>query len=138
MKFPCEESLNSTELHRFLNFFDFDYELENGNIRLIDLQGANLGGICDELYQSINDVIGRFQYSIYIDDYINRMVEDEFNVDISEMSYKEIIESELFDKLDEDMQFIIKTFETFDDDLEYQKQNLEDIEYTQQYDDPCA
>lgn len=59
-------------LSEFLNYFDFDYEVINGQIRLIDLQGAYLGDI-GECSFDISD-LGKSclvdRLDIYIKDYI--------------------------------------------------------------------
>lgn len=62
-------------LTEFLNYFDFDYEKdENGNYRLIDLQRANLGGIEQEEFNSIPEIIDRL--GTYYTDYIYRGISE--------------------------------------------------------------
>lgn len=77
------------KLKEFLAFFDFDFqrypeETETDNedgiangIGVIDQQGGNLGGIEGERFSSPEDVVARFQDSIYIPDYIDEVLEED-------------------------------------------------------------
>ena len=75
----------------FLNGFDFDYEVgysdefEKPCWKLIDLQGANLGGIEDDEFFSIDGIVDRL--GIYYDDYLLYEDEssDDYNVLLDEM-----------------------------------------------------
>jgi len=86
-------------LSDFLNFFDFDYAVVNGQIRLIDTQGANLGGIDQDRFdftsQGKSALVDRLE--IYINDYIvTELVEklEEIGIkDISEMSLSQLAQS---------------------------------------------
>ena len=46
---------------------EFDLVVENGEFRVIDFQGANLGGIEQDRFDNLKDVLGRM--SVYHDDY---------------------------------------------------------------------
>ena len=62
-------------LREFLNEFDFDYEKdENGNYKLIDLQRVNLGGIEQEEFSSIPEIVNRLD--TYYGDYIYRTISE--------------------------------------------------------------
>lgn len=65
-------------LREFTEFFDFDYELENGKYKLIDLLKVNFGNIEDEIFDTAADVIQCFVDSIYYPDYIERDLEEEY------------------------------------------------------------
>lgn len=66
------------KLSEFLNYFDFDYEVANGQIRLIDLQGAYLGGIDQDRFSLTEDgklaLVDRLD--VYINDYIRENLEE--------------------------------------------------------------
>ena len=66
------------KLTEFLNYFDFDYEKDNDNYRLIDLQGAYLGGIRNDRFNSIEDIVERL--TTYYHDYIYSDITDEMMV----------------------------------------------------------
>ena len=53
-----------------LNFFDFDYEKHKDGYSLVDLQGANLGGIEDDRFETPDEMIERLVSGIYGDDYL--------------------------------------------------------------------
>lgn len=59
-------------LRELLKEIDFDYEVENGEIRLIDVQGTYLGDIADDRWTveqaSVPAIIDRME--IYWDDYV--------------------------------------------------------------------
>ena len=60
-------------LSEFLNILDFSYDITTDNkIRLIDLQGANLGEIEEERFEINSDTTSNIveRLSTYIDDYI--------------------------------------------------------------------
>ena len=57
-------------IHEFLNFFDFALEKYDNQYGVIDCQGANLGDIESERFDTIAEVVERFCESIYIPDYI--------------------------------------------------------------------
>lgn len=62
-------------LREFLNEFDFDYEKDqDGNYKLIDLQGAYLGGIGSEVFTNIPEIVDRL--STYYTDYIYQAIID--------------------------------------------------------------
>ena len=71
----------------FLNTFDFDYEVgysdefEKPCWKLIDLQGANLGGIEDDEFFGIDGIVDRLE--IYYDDYL--LDENESSDDYTEL-----------------------------------------------------
>jgi hypothetical protein len=71
----------------FLNAFDFDYEtgysdeFEKPCWKLIDLQGANLGGIEDDEFFGIDGIVDRLD--IYYDDYL--LDENESSDDYNEL-----------------------------------------------------
>ena len=75
----------------FLNAFDFDYEIgysdefEKPCWKLVDLQGANLGGIEDDEFFSIDGIVDML--GIYYDDYLLYEDEssDDYNVLLDEM-----------------------------------------------------
>lgn len=79
-------------LGEFLEFFDFDYEKDEEGYSLIDCQGAYLGDIGSEIFETPAEVVARFQGSIYEPDYIGCYFEEELGVDVSDMSYKVMIE----------------------------------------------
>lgn len=84
----------------FLNYFDFDYCLyDNGkekNIGLIDLQKANLGDIEGDRYEASEDGVKSIidRLDIYYEDYIfnglEETLEQEHNIDVSNMSWKDL------------------------------------------------
>ena len=62
-------------LKEFLEFFEFNYEIDNQGIyHLTDLQGANLGGIEQEKFNSIPEIVDRLD--IYYHDYIYLDISD--------------------------------------------------------------
>lgn len=58
-------------LNDFLGFFDFTYKKYKNGYGFVDLQGANLGDIESERYNSPQDMVDRLGGSIYIPDYID-------------------------------------------------------------------
>lgn len=66
-------------LSEFLNYFDFDYKIVDGQMRFVDLQGANLGDIEEERWclgeHFFEGIVDRMH--IYINDYILRDLEEE-------------------------------------------------------------
>lgn len=84
----------------FLNYFDFDYCLyDNGkekNIGLIDLQKANLGDIEGDRYEASEDGVKSIidRLDIYYEDYIfnglEETLEQEHNIDVSNMSWEDL------------------------------------------------
>lgn len=65
------------KLEKFLNFFDFSYEKYKDGYGVIDKQKANLGNIESERFDTLSDIVGRFEDSIYIPDYIDSiLIED--------------------------------------------------------------
>lgn len=68
-------------LSEFLNYFDFDYKIVDGQMRFVDLQGANLGGIEEErwclekgLFAGVVD-----RMDIYINDYVLHDLEEQLS-----------------------------------------------------------
>ena len=96
-----EEQENIT-LEDFLNHFDFSYCLykdknyPNGYIQLIDNQSANLGNICNEKYsyskEGVLNLIDRLDnyYEDYIFNGIRETLEQEHNIDTSNMEWEEL------------------------------------------------
>lgn len=96
-----EEKENIT-LEDFLNHFDSSYNLykdenyPNGYIQLIDNQGANLGDICNEKYsyskEGVLDLIDRLDnyYEDYIFNGIKETLEQEHNIDTSNMEWEKL------------------------------------------------
>lgn len=75
-------------LRELLKEIDFDYEVENGEIRLIDEQGAYLGDIGEERWiaeqASVPTIIDRME--IYWNDYVyDAIVEEPLNSDCKEL-----------------------------------------------------
>lgn len=87
-------------LTEFLSYFDFDYCLyDNGEeiqIGLIDLQDANLGNICSERYSNdkdgVDDILDRLDiyYKDYIFDDLEEVLEEEHDVDTSDMNWEDL------------------------------------------------
>ena len=80
-------------LREFLRYFDFDYEIvknEDGEkvIKLIDLQGANLGDIETEEFYSSLEVVDRL--NIYYHDYIYEAICSEYDYK-GEENYNELL-----------------------------------------------
>ena len=65
------------KLDMFLDFFDFSYEKYEDGYGVIDNQGADLGGIESERFETIADIVERFDGSIYIPDYIDDNLEED-------------------------------------------------------------
>lgn len=90
-------------LSAFLDFFDFEYDKDDNGYYVIDKQGANLGDIESQRFETPADVVERFRGSIYEDDYILDDLEEEFSYDGEEdilqfvkshnVSYANIIET---------------------------------------------
>lgn len=88
-------------LRELLKEIDFNYEVENGDIRLIDEQGAYLGGIDEERWTaeqaSVPTIIDRME--IYWNDYVyDGIVNSSVNSDGKELegykdngSYEELL-----------------------------------------------
>ena len=81
-------------LSEFLNEFDFGYETSRDRegtkvYRLIDNQCANLGGIEDEDFYSIMQIVDRLD--IYYHDYIYEDIREEYGYEGDE-DYGEILE----------------------------------------------
>jgi hypothetical protein len=69
-----------------LDMYEFEtYKNENGKLQLNDLQGACLGGICGEEFSNEYEILERME--IYHDDYILRILEEDY--DISFDTYQE-------------------------------------------------
>lgn len=88
------------KLTDFLGYFDFDYCLyDNGkekSIGLIDLQQANLGDIEGDRYEVSTDgiinIIDRLDsyYEDYIFNGLEEVLEQEHNIDVSNMDWKDL------------------------------------------------
>lgn len=81
-------------LIEFLAGFDFSYETDRDRegskvFRLIDNQGANLGGIEEEDFYSIEQIVDRLD--IYYHDYIYEDIREEYGYEGDE-DYVEILE----------------------------------------------
>lgn len=65
-------------LNEFLGFFDFTYKkYPDGKYGFIDLQGADLGDIESERYDSPEGMVDRLGDSIYITDYIDQILKED-------------------------------------------------------------
>jgi len=65
-----------------MDLYEFEvYENDKGKLQVRDLQGACLGDICYEHFKDEFEIIDRME--IYHQDYILRVVEDEYDVHFS-------------------------------------------------------
>lgn len=64
-------------IHDFLDFFDFELNRYDDGYGVIDLQGANLGDIESERFDTLSKIVDRFSGSIYIGDYIDEKLNDD-------------------------------------------------------------
>mgnify|MGYP003303212191 CR=1 FL=1 len=58
-------------INDFLGFFDFALKKYEDGYGVVDLQGANLGDIESERFDTLSDIVERFSDSIYTLDYID-------------------------------------------------------------------
>ena len=58
-------------INAFLGFFDFKLEKYKDGYGVVDLQGANLGNIEEQRFDTLSEIVYRFFDSIYIPDYID-------------------------------------------------------------------
>jgi len=66
---------------------------KNGSLSLEDLQSANLGGICDVSYRNEWEILDRME--MYHDDYIIRVIQDEYDVNFNTyQEYADFLEKE--------------------------------------------
>ncbi len=80
-------------LAEFLDCYDFSYQInENGKYQFVDLMSANLGGICEEEFDSPAEMVERLQGSIYEQDYVIEDFEDITQLDSTIMNYQEMAE----------------------------------------------
>ena len=98
-------------LTEFLEFFDFDYsivsdedDLNTKYIKLIDLTGANLGDIENDFLLVSNGMYALFErLDVYLDDYIfeplKEKLEELYQLDTSNMSWKDMYEYALEQKI---------------------------------------
>lgn len=76
--------MKKMSLRELLSYIDFDYEIENSKIKLVDLQDVYLGSIADFRVE-LNDeyavcaIIDRMK--IYWNDYVISDLEEDLNVD---------------------------------------------------------
>lgn len=76
--------MEKMSLRELLSYIDFDYEIENSKIKLVDLQDVYLGNIADFRVE-LNDeyavcaIIDRME--IYWNDYVISDLEEDLNVD---------------------------------------------------------
>ena len=75
-------------IKEFLNFFEFDLEKYGTTYGVVDLQGANLGDIEDERYDTVQEIVERFNGSVYIPDYITDHIEEDADKEFD--SYEEM------------------------------------------------
>lgn len=80
------------DIRKFLEILDFDLVWTNSHCKLVDLQGANLGGIEDEMYSIDKYIFTNLvdRLDMYITDYIIDVFSDELDFDCSFYSYKEL------------------------------------------------
>lgn len=96
--------------NKYINPYDEEYE---GQWSLVDLQGANLGGIEQDRFKSAAEIVDRLD--IYIKDYIFDDLEDElyyYNVDLGDREIPWSAHEWL--KLRDDKEFYTKNKKFFD------------------------
>lgn len=79
------------DIRELLNILDFDLVYTNSHCKLVDLLGANLGGIEDEIFERDKYIFSNLvdRLSRYIDDYIVESFLDCIDSNTSDFSYKE-------------------------------------------------
>ena len=76
-------------LRDFLFEMDFNYKINKDNeIQLIDLQGANLGGIEEETFSNVSQIIERLE--TYIDDYFMQSLGEIIGIDLYYYTYEDM------------------------------------------------
>lgn len=78
-------------LGEYVDFFDFSYAKDEEGFYLIDNQGADLGSIGSERFETAADVVERFIGSIYFPDYIVDDLEKEYGYN-GDYSVKNLLE----------------------------------------------
>lgn len=68
--------LTTKNVLEMLEWYEFDLEVSPEGLHLVDLQGANLGGIEEEVFADLKEVVDRL--STYHEDYIIRGIENQY------------------------------------------------------------
>jgi|AntDeeMinimDraft_4_1070355.scaffolds.fasta_scaffold17535_3 hypothetical protein len=71
IKFRNDLELTENEKLELINFCDFDIQQDDNGFKLIDLQGANLNGIMEERFDTLDNILDRIG-DIYLWDYFVR------------------------------------------------------------------
>lgn len=87
--------LTPSQFYELVTHCDFDIEVtKEGKLVLIDLQGANLGGIEGEEFDTYASVLERM--SVYLDDYFFKplveCIEEDFKEWLGDCTYEEVVE----------------------------------------------
>lgn len=127
------EKFTRVSLTEMLEVIEFEYEYdEEGQIKLIDQTGTNLGNIMDESFDTPADVIDRLE--LYYYDYLFReYVEDPRNEVEDSMTYEDVYNQMLNDaetrnKLDQNIFFGFFNEEKIIDDKKLEKTKEKGIE----------
>lgn len=68
--------LTVKNVSEMLEWYEFDLEVSPQGLHLVDLQGANLGGIEGEVFSDLKEVVDRL--SVYHEDYVIRDIENQY------------------------------------------------------------